>query len=88
MDAMIGKTIGRYRITQHLGRGGMAEVYKAHQASLDRERGDQVDARLPGRRKQASWPASSVKRKSSPRCATPTSCKSTTSTPTTASTTW
>ena len=36
MDAMIGKTIGRYRITQHLGRGGMAEVYKAHQASLDR----------------------------------------------------
>lgn len=37
MDAMIGKTIGRYRITQHLGRGGMAEVYKAHQASLDRD---------------------------------------------------
>lgn len=36
MDAMIGKTIGRYRIVQHLGRGGMAEVYKAHQASLDR----------------------------------------------------
>ena len=36
MDAMIGKTIGRYRIVQHLGRGGMAEVYQAHQASLDR----------------------------------------------------
>ncbi len=36
MDAMIGKTIGRYRIVEHLGRGGMAEVYKAHQASLDR----------------------------------------------------
>ncbi len=36
MDVMIGKTIGRYRIVEHLGRGGMAEVYKAHQASLDR----------------------------------------------------
>ena len=36
MDAMIGKTIGRYRIIEHLGRGGMAEVYKAYQASLDR----------------------------------------------------
>jgi len=36
MDTMIGKTIGRYRITEHLGRGGMAEVYKGYQASLDR----------------------------------------------------
>lgn len=35
-EALIGKTIGRYTITDHLGRGGMAEVYKAYQPSLDR----------------------------------------------------
>lgn len=33
---MVGRTIGKYKIVEHLGRGGMAEVYKAYQEHLDR----------------------------------------------------
>ena len=35
-ESFIGKTIGKYQIVEHLGRGGMAEVYKAYQPALDR----------------------------------------------------
>jgi tRNA A-37 threonylcarbamoyl transferase component Bud32 len=36
MSDLTGKTLGKYRIIARLGRGGMAEVYKAYQPGLDR----------------------------------------------------
>lgn len=36
IDSLIGQKIGRYQIVAHLGKGGMAEVYKGYQESLDR----------------------------------------------------
>ena len=35
-NSLIGQTIGKYKIVEHLGRGGMAEVYKAYHENLDR----------------------------------------------------
>ncbi len=34
--SLIGQTIGKYQVVENLGRGGMAEVYKAYQETLDR----------------------------------------------------
>jgi len=35
-DDLSGRTLGRYQVLERLGRGGMAEVYRAYQPGLDR----------------------------------------------------
>ena len=35
-DELSGRALGRYQVLERLGRGGMAEVYRAYQPSLDR----------------------------------------------------
>lgn|GEM_PF-1117488 len=37
MDSLIGQKLGQYEVVEMLGRGGMATVYKAHQASIGRD---------------------------------------------------
>jgi len=36
MTTLTGQSIGKYKLLERLGRGGMAEVYKAHHPKLDR----------------------------------------------------
>ena len=35
-EALVGRTLGDYRVLRKLGRGAMAEVYLAEQVSLER----------------------------------------------------
>lgn len=35
-DDLVGKTLGKYELRERIGRGGMAEVYRAYHPSLDR----------------------------------------------------
>jgi serine/threonine protein kinase len=37
MPTLVGKTVGKYKLLELLGRGGMAEVYKARHPTLDRD---------------------------------------------------
>ncbi|MCB0212860.1 MAG: serine/threonine protein kinase, partial [Anaerolineae bacterium] len=36
MQELIGKTLGKYKIVEQIGQGGMATVFKAHQLGLER----------------------------------------------------
>ncbi len=42
MASLVGRTLGKYRVVARLGRGGMAEVYKAYQPGLNRYIGIKV----------------------------------------------
>jgi serine/threonine protein kinase len=77
--------VGRYRIRQPLGQGGMATVYLAHDPNTNRD----VAVKVLSAALTADLPhASSAKPKSSPRWNMKPSCRSTTSAWSMTSPTW
>jgi serine/threonine protein kinase len=36
-DALVGQTLGHYRVAEKIGAGGMGEVFRARDQHLDRE---------------------------------------------------
>src|SRR2546428_2428617 len=36
MNALVGKSLGQFRVVERIGAGGMATVFKAYQPTLDR----------------------------------------------------
>ena len=72
MTDLIGRTLGKYQIVVRVGRGGMARVYKAYQASLDRYVALKV---LHTHLAEESDFVQSARSAFPPHCVTPASCK-------------
>src|SRR5690242_21945996 len=74
MSSLVGQSIGRYRILEEIGAGGMGVVYRAHDERLDRDVAVKVlpHGRLPNEaaRRQFQQEAQALARMSHPNIAT------------------
>ena len=84
---LIGQRLGRYLISSSLGRGGMAEVFKASDERLNRQVAIKVVLPIYGSEPDYCS-ASCARRRSSPGFNIPTSCRSMISASTTACRFW